>query len=141
MVNFKSQILNPVMQSIRDCSDRNAFYIDGTYYTYRQFAERVSAIRVVVRRAEKKEQIWGLSLHDDLNTYASIFALWMEGKAYVPLHPSWPEERITSIMDADRILVLDNGRIDGLGTHEELLKNNEIYHEIFVSQQEGVLAQ
>ena len=50
-------------------------------------------------------------------------------------------QRITSIMDADRILVLDNGRINGLGTHEELLKNNEIYHEIFVSQQEGVLAQ
>ena len=50
-------------------------------------------------------------------------------------------QRITSIMDADRILVLDNGKIDGMGTHEELLKTNEIYHEIFVSQQEGVLAQ
>ena len=85
------------MQSIRECSDRDAFYIDGTYYTYRQFAERVSAIRNVIRAAEKYEQIWGLSLHDDLNTYASIFALWMEGKAYVPLHPSWPEERIESI--------------------------------------------
>ena len=50
-------------------------------------------------------------------------------------------QRITSIMDADRILVLDNGKINGMGTHEELLKTNDIYHEIFVSQQEGVLAQ
>ena len=50
-------------------------------------------------------------------------------------------QRITSIMDADRIIVLDDGRICGMGTHEELVKNNEVYQEIFVSQQEGVLAQ
>ena len=50
-------------------------------------------------------------------------------------------QRITSIMDADRIIVMDNGTINGMGTHEELLKTNDIYREIFVSQQEGVLAQ
>ncbi len=50
-------------------------------------------------------------------------------------------QRITSIMDADRIIVLEDGKIVGMGTHEELAKNNEVYHEIFVSQQEGVLAQ
>lgn len=50
-------------------------------------------------------------------------------------------QRITSIMDADRIVVMEDGKIVGTGTHEELAKNNEIYHEIFVSQQEGVLAQ
>ncbi|MBQ1966398.1 MAG: ABC transporter ATP-binding protein [Clostridia bacterium] len=50
-------------------------------------------------------------------------------------------QRITSIMDADRIIVIDGGKIDSVGTHEELLTKSEIYHEIFVSQQEGVLAQ
>ena len=90
-------ILSPLCESIERYPERNAFYIDGIYYTYRQLAERISAIRDVIRAAEKNEQIWGLALHDDLNTYASIFALWMEGKAYVPLHPSWPADRIESI--------------------------------------------
>lgn len=49
-------------------------------------------------------------------------------------------QRITSIMDADRIIVVDNGRINGIGTHDELKNDNEIYREIFLSQQEGVLA-
>ena len=43
-------------------------------------------------------------------------------------------QRISSVQDADRILVLDNGRIDGLGTHEELLKTNAIYQEVYNSQ-------
>ena len=47
-------------------------------------------------------------------------------------------QRITSVMDADRILVLDDGQINGVGTHEELLESNEIYREVFASQQKGV---
>ena len=46
-------------------------------------------------------------------------------------------QRISSVQDADRILVLDNGRIDGLGTHEELLKTNAIYQEVYNSQTQG----
>ena len=44
-------------------------------------------------------------------------------------------------MDADRIIVMEDGKIVGMGTHKELTENNEVYREIFVSQQEGVLAQ
>ena len=46
-------------------------------------------------------------------------------------------QRISSVQDADRILVLDNGHIDGLGTHEELLKTNAIYQEVYSSQTQG----
>ncbi len=46
-------------------------------------------------------------------------------------------QRIASVQDADKIIVLDEGRIDGIGTHEELLKNNEIYREVYESQMQG----
>ena len=47
-------------------------------------------------------------------------------------------QRISSISDADKIIVMENGRINAIGTHEELLENNEIYKEVYNSQQKGV---
>ena len=46
-------------------------------------------------------------------------------------------QRITSVMDADKIIVLDEGRVNAIGTHDELLKTNEIYREVYESQQKG----
>lgn len=46
-------------------------------------------------------------------------------------------QRISSVQDADRILVLDDGRIDGLDTHENLLKTNKIYQEVYENQTKG----
>ena len=46
-------------------------------------------------------------------------------------------QRISSLMDADRIIVLEDGRIDGIGTHEELLKSNAIYQEVWTTQKKG----
>ena len=47
-------------------------------------------------------------------------------------------QRVASVMDADLIIIMDDGRIDGCGTHEELLQTNAIYREVYQSQQEGV---
>ena len=46
-------------------------------------------------------------------------------------------QRIDSVKDADKIIVLDNGKINGIGTHEELMKTNEIYKEVYTSQRKG----
>ena len=46
-------------------------------------------------------------------------------------------QRITSVMDADCIVVMDQGAITGIGTHAELLENNEEYKEIYISQMES----
>lgn len=47
-------------------------------------------------------------------------------------------QRISSVQDADKIVVMDNGKIDAIGTHEELLKSNKIYREVYESQTKGV---
>ena len=46
-------------------------------------------------------------------------------------------QRISSVQDADRIIVMNNGAIDAVGTHEELLRTNKIYQEVYNSQQKG----
>ena len=43
-------------------------------------------------------------------------------------------QRTASVEDADRIIVMEGGRINGIGTHRELMENNEIYREIYTSQ-------
>lgn len=48
-------------------------------------------------------------------------------------------QRITSVMNADKILVLDDGTIESIGTHEELMQSSEIYKEILKTQQKGVM--
>ncbi|MDD2391473.1 MAG: ABC transporter ATP-binding protein [Bacilli bacterium] len=47
-------------------------------------------------------------------------------------------QRIASVEDADKIIILDDGEINGIGTHKELLKNNNIYKEVYQSQKKGV---
>lgn len=46
-------------------------------------------------------------------------------------------QRISSVMDADRIIVMNDGKVDGFDTHENLLKNNEIYRDVYDSQTNG----
>lgn len=46
-------------------------------------------------------------------------------------------QRISSVMDADRIIVMNDGKVDGFDTHENLLKNNEIYRDVYESQTNG----
>ena len=50
-------------------------------------------------------------------------------------------QRINSIQHADKIIVIDDGKIDDIGTHEELLARNEIYKDVYISQQEGKMEQ
>jgi ATP-binding cassette subfamily B protein len=46
-------------------------------------------------------------------------------------------QRISSIMDCDRIIVMEKGKIDAFDTHDNLIKNNKIYKEIYESQKKG----
>ena len=46
-------------------------------------------------------------------------------------------QRIASVEDADRIIVMEGGTINGIGNHRELMDHNEIYREIYISQNKG----
>lgn len=94
---FNDIILHPLCESLQ--SGGRAFYINECEYSYRKLAERISAIRSAIVQSDCANQIVGLAIHDDLDTYAAIFALWMEGYAYVPLHPNQPLERNLNILE------------------------------------------
>lgn len=103
---FHSNILNPVINNISQFAERNAFCIDEEFYTYKQLGETISKIRTTIRIDSK---FVGLVINDDLETYASIFALWLDGRCYVPLHPNWPLERCLDICEqVDLKLILDS---------------------------------
>lgn len=99
MVDFCDIVLGAIVQSIKANPLRPAFNIGGRVYSYRQFGTRISAIRRAVKQVVRDDRVIALSLHDDIDTYASIVALWMEGLVYVPLHPNQPLERNLSIID------------------------------------------
>ena len=71
----------------------------------------------------------------DVATEASIRAGF---KSYIPETTKLIiAQRISSVQDADMIIVLDNGVITGIGTHDELMSANAIYQEVYYSQQKG----
>ncbi|MBO4600435.1 MAG: amino acid adenylation domain-containing protein [Bacteroidales bacterium] len=107
--NFSKHILAPFAQSISVHSLSPALNIAGTTYTYLQLSHRIAAIRQALRQHDASDKIAALAIHDDIDTYASIFALWMEGKAYVPLHPNQPLERNQGIIgQVGTRLILDS---------------------------------
>jgi len=93
------QLFKNIEQSINSHIDRNAFFINGVAYTYKQFAETISKIRKGISSATKEdEKNIGVVANDDLETYAAIIALWLEGRAYVPLSPETPRQRNENVI-------------------------------------------
>ena len=141
------KILFQTRHSIEVYSLCDAFYIDGQYHKYHQFAQRISAIREQIRGLQSNEQIFALAIHDDLDTYASIFALWMEGKAYVPLHPNQPLERnlniieqvgLSNVLDSAEQSVFDNQSLNVM--HTNLYAYTEDYLDNWVETSNDALA-
>ena len=108
---FNSLILNCIREEIRKNPSNNAFCIDEEYYTYTQFGQCVSKVRTALQGCYNHNSKVGLVINDDLETYASIIALWLEGDCYVPLHPDWPLERCVDICEQVELdLILDSSK-------------------------------
>lgn len=93
--------LDNLQRSIEKHYKLNAFYIDNTFYTYKNFAIEISKIRhTIVNTIDNSSKLIGLIVNDDIKTYAAIIALWLEGKAYVPINPEHPLERNVTILNS-----------------------------------------
>lgn len=99
-MQFRQQVLQPLVQNFNLHPDAHAFFIKNQYYTYLQLSETIQSIRTALQSHSQSHQtkIAALLVNDDIETYASILALWFEGYAYVPLHPLQPDERNLNII-------------------------------------------
>jgi D-alanine--poly(phosphoribitol) ligase subunit 1 len=90
---FYKEVLEPILKAIKTFGPYNAFCIDGRFHTYDELAHSISKIRAEIRSQGIVGKNIGLIANDDIESYASILALWLEGYDYVPIHPRHPAER------------------------------------------------
>ncbi|WP_422658691.1 ABC transporter ATP-binding protein [Paenibacillus sp. EC2-1] len=93
--------------------------------------QRLSIARALVRRPEVyvfDDSFSALDFKTDAKLRAALKEETTESTVLIVA------QRVSTVMDADRIIVLDQGRIAGIGTHEELMENSEVYREIVSSQ-------
>jgi D-alanine--poly(phosphoribitol) ligase subunit 1 len=130
---FNSNVVTPFLNSALKFKESNAFCINGTYYTYAQLIERIAAIAKELEG--NKEVSIGLVTNDHLDTYASIFSIWLTGKMYVPLNPSSPGERNQNVIDQVGInTILDSNETKALNSDDfetsiDLLKSYSLKSE------------
>ena len=108
-MNFNNIVLEPLLFSLTQRHHCNAYCIKEEFFTYERLAQEVAKIRTLLAHVSDKNV--GLVANDDIYTYASIYALWLEGKAYVPLHPGQPLERCLDIIQqVGMTVVLDSSK-------------------------------
>lgn len=126
---FQNHVIDPLLLMIDRFSTKNAFCINDRFYTYKQFGEYISKIRLLICGLHVDNIHIGLVANDDIETYASIFALWLEGKAYIPLHPNQPLNRCEEIIKQIAInTVLDSSETTVFLDHE-IINTRKLHYE------------
>ena len=77
----------------------NAFFIGAAMYSYGHLASLVAGIQGPLNRNAEELDHVGIYISDDIQTYASILALWMSGKAFIPINPHFPTSRNLKIIE------------------------------------------
>jgi D-alanine--poly(phosphoribitol) ligase subunit 1 len=108
MLMFSEHVLSPFINLVERLGVNNAFCINEKFYAYDELAQHISKIRKALQSTGFAGKNIGLVANDDIDTYASIFAIWLEGLAYVPLHPQQPVERSLEIISQAAIDLVVN---------------------------------
>ncbi|WP_259329545.1 AMP-binding protein [Bacteroides xylanisolvens] len=131
MNTFNNLVLSRLSNVIAKYSDSNCFCIDERFYTYHEFASIIARIREALTILEKDDLPIGLVNNNDIYTYASIFALWYEGLAYVPLHPMQPKARCMDIIEQVGIsLVIDSSQDSRYDKESMVLKPDKLCKDV-----------
>ncbi|AUP77249.1 AMP-binding protein [Flavivirga eckloniae] len=104
--------INRLKESFKTHSSKHALCINDTFYTYQDLSDAINRIRLYIQKnINPEEKLFGLVANDDLETYASIFALWFENKGHIPINPTAPLDRNLKIFDQTDInTVLDSSK-------------------------------
>jgi D-alanine--poly(phosphoribitol) ligase subunit 1 len=106
---FHKYVLEPFINVSEKGESRNSFCINEKFYSYSDFNSVISKIRTAIKKGAVDSTNIGVVVNDDIETYAAIFAIWLEGYAYVPLHPHQPYERCVEIIKLSNLeLVIDS---------------------------------
>ncbi len=126
---FSKIILESIVNAVYSFPNRPAFCIDEEFFSYSQFGQCISKIRTELKKTYYCNTKVGLVINDDLETYASIIALWLEGSCYVPLHPNWPlERRLDICKQVELDLILDSSKTT-LYKNVTVVKTSVLEHE------------
>jgi D-alanine--poly(phosphoribitol) ligase subunit 1 len=105
--------LDRILENLGKGSGRKAFFIREKWHTYGALASMVAEIQALLGPYADSPDHAGVYLADDIQTYASVLALWMSGKAFVPVNPQFPPARNRNIMEQlDLKLLLHSTELD-----------------------------
>tara|TARA_B100001996_G_C18656073_1_gene591251 strand:+ start:184 stop:1683 length:1500 start_codon:yes stop_codon:yes gene_type:complete len=110
-MSFSNSVIAPIINNIINFPRNNAFYINDVFYNYEEFGKEISKIREKIKSLDTNSQFIGLIVNDDLQTYAAIISIWLEGKAYIPIHPNQPFKRNKKIIEQIGLkIILDSNK-------------------------------
>ncbi len=98
--------INKIISAFGQYSGRNAFCIEDTFYTYGDLLSISASIISKIENTCPGEQRIGIVVTDCIETYASIIALLLSGRTYIPLHPHHPADRTQQIIDQAELKVI-----------------------------------
>ncbi len=90
--------LDSITETWKNYARNNAFCINNNYYTYADFMLIISSVQHFLDNIDPKSSFIGVETFDDIETYATIYALWFSGLTFVPLNPRFPPERNKQII-------------------------------------------
>lgn len=91
--------LKKIVAQLTSNPKRRAFYIAESSYTYRELGSMIAGVQTLILSEAKLTDYVGVYLVDDIQSYATILALWMSGKAFIPINPLFPPSRNLKIME------------------------------------------